>query len=275
MHPLFFLCNVIPEKRLCNGAVSPTFQRRQAIEHNNSQLFHTPHSELPSRLTKQLQIGGSCAGLFAGILLKRQGHNVHILESAISSEREGLAAGVGLAAHVRKFFDDNDRLKDVPFGTFISTLDVTDWNFNVKVKIPTQLRMTTWDAMYYRLRANFDSFQSPYCTNPPPLEASEGAGIFDTGKLVLGVNDTKDGVEVITEDAKTSVLKVYDADIVIAADGCNSSIRRQLVPDLKREERGYVLWRGTVPTKLLSKKCLERVDGRTTLYQMQYSYAIM
>ena len=47
------------------------------------------------------QIGGSSSGLFAGILLKRQGHNIRILESASSSAREGLAAGVGLAAHVK------------------------------------------------------------------------------------------------------------------------------------------------------------------------------
>lgn len=93
--------------------------------------------------------------------------------------------------------------------------------------------------------------------------------------LVLGVNQIKDGIEVLAEDVKTSTSKTYKPDIVIAADGCNSSIRRMLVPGLEREEQGYVLWRGTVPVRDLSQKLLDKIDGRTTLYQMPYSYSIM
>ena len=221
------------------------------------------------------QIGGSCAGLFAAILLRRQGHNIHILESAVSSEREGLAAGIGLGAEVKRFFDENDRLKDVPMGTPSEFLEMKDWNMNVQMRLPISQRMTTWDAMYYRLRANFDAYKSPHCPEPPPLEEGEGDGLFDTGKRVLKIEGISGGVKVHAEDVETGEGKTYEADIVIAADGANSSIRRQLQPNLKRSEPGYVLWRGTVPIKNLSPTLVAKLEAHATLYQMRYSYAIL
>lgn len=200
---------------------------------------------------------------------------MHILESAVSSEREGLAAGIGLAAHVKKFFDENDRLKDVPFGTPNDFMEITDCHMNVKTKIPVYMRMTTWDATYYRLRANFDAYRSPYCAEPPQLEASEGEGVFEAGRRALGVEHSAEGLEILTENVENNNQKTYNADIVIAADGANSSIRRQFQPDLEREEPGYGLWRGTVPRNDLSKKLLDRIEGHTTLYPMQHSYSIM
>lgn len=146
---------------------------------------------------------------------------------------------------------------------------------NVQMKLPISQRMTTWDAMYYRLRANFDAYPSPYCPAPPPLEDGEGEGVFDTGKRVLKVEGTAKGVRVDVEDVATGEGRTYDADIVIAADGANSSIRRQLQPNLKREEPGYVLWRGTVPIRNLSPTLVARLDNHATLYQMKYSYAIL
>lgn len=53
------------------------------------------------------------AGLMAGVLLKRRGHNVRILEQAEYSQRDGMAAGVGLSLNVRRFFDTEDRLEDL------------------------------------------------------------------------------------------------------------------------------------------------------------------
>lgn len=220
-------------------------------------------------------IGGSCAGLMSGILLKRGGHNVRILESAASSEREGLAAGIGLAPGVRKFFDKNDRLKHEPFSHLNQNIDVFGKDLEVIRRIPIGLSMTTWDATYYRLRANFDALKSPYCKKPPPVDPKEGKGIFLTGKHVEDVEEIGGGLRVTAKDFETHELDSYDADVVIAADGANSSMRRMLEPSIQREEPGYVLWRGTIPTKDVPRGFLERIENRCILNPMRYSYSIM
>jgi 2-polyprenyl-6-methoxyphenol hydroxylase-like FAD-dependent oxidoreductase len=61
-------------------------------------------------------VGSSLAGLMAGIMLKRQGHDVHNIEQASSSDREGQAAGLGLAGHMGTFLKQHDRLHHVPLG---------------------------------------------------------------------------------------------------------------------------------------------------------------
>ncbi|KAK3725387.1 hypothetical protein LTR37_000357 [Vermiconidia calcicola] len=220
-------------------------------------------------------IGGSCAALFAAILLKRQGHNIRILESAPSSSREGLAAGIGLAAHVKRFFDEHDRLKDIPFGTPNDTINFLDAEMQVRQKVPVGLIMTTWDATYYRLRANFDGLRSPYCAEPPTIEEGEGEEVFETGKRATVVEEVVDGLSVVVEDVGTNEQLRHEADMVIAADGANSTMRRQLEPQLQRAEPGYVIWRGTVPTADLSQELLDKIEGHTIFYPMQHSYAVI
>ena len=199
-----------------------------------------------------------------------------MLERATSSARSGLAAGIGLAAWVKRFFDDNDRLKEIPFGVLNDFLNVLDKDMNTKQQIPLSYRMTTWDATYYRLRANFDGFESSYCRQPPAMDRSGGQGVYETGRSVLRVEEGDDGLlSVLVEDVTTGEQHKYEADAVVAADGANSTIRKQFHPYIRREEPGYVLWRGTVPTRGLSKEILDKLDGKSTLFPMPYSYTIM
>ena len=213
----------------------------------------------------------------AGILLKRQGYNVHILDSAITSEREGSAAGITLAAGVGEFFDANDRLKEIPFAVLNDHAAILEWDLTLTRKISVPSRLTTWETMYYRLRANFDSYKSSHCPNPPPLDASDGTAVVELKKRALRVEDSNANgkLSVLTEDVKTQSQTTYDADIFIAADGFNSTIRRQLQPDLHRDEPGYLLWRGTVPSKNLSQTLVSKIGGHTNIYKMQNSYAVM
>jgi 2-polyprenyl-6-methoxyphenol hydroxylase-like FAD-dependent oxidoreductase len=214
--------------------------------------------------------------LFAAILLKRQGHNVRVLERVTSSARSGLAAGIGLGGWVKRFFDENDQLKEIPLGVPNDFLNVLDMDLNTKRQMPLNYRMTTWDATYYRLRANFDGFKSSYCPNPPAMDPDGGESYFETGRNVLRVEEgERNLLRVLAEDVETKEQLAYEVDAVIAADGANSTIRWQLQPDLRRQEPGYVLWRGTVPNRELSQEILDKLDGRTTQCPMKHSYTIM
>lgn len=221
-------------------------------------------------------VGGSIGGLVAGILFKRRGHNVHILEQAESSQREGTAAGIGLSLHVRRFFTTEDRLDEL-HGMPNDDMLVVDRQLDVKYKIPVGMRMTTWDTAYYRLRANFDGLKSTYCLQPPCkiTDGSEGEAKFDTGKKVTGVEDVDGRMVVTATDVTADAVERFEGDIVIAADGANSNIRRLLNQDLRREEPGYVIWRGVIPTSELSQEVLEKIESKAILWPGKFNYCIM
>lgn len=121
-----------------------------------------------------------------------------------------------------------------------------------KYKLPIKTNLTTWDSAYYRARANFDGYASSYVPDPPAVDAgsSEGDGVFMTGKKVTKVEDMDGKMTAVVQDAQSGEIEHYQGDIVIAADGANSPIRRQLNPGLELEEPGYVIWRGMCSERL-------------------------
>ena len=106
-------------------------------------------------------------------------------------------------------------------------------------------KMTSWDLLYYLLRANFDGVKSDYCNVPKPFEG-EGKGWYEYGHLVKNVRDAGQQVEVEYEGREGSSEKTT-ADVVIGADGPSSSLRKLFLPEVQRKYAGYVAWRGTVP----------------------------
>lgn len=202
---------------------------------------------------------------------------MRVLEQAQSSEREGLAAGIGLAAYVKKFFEIEDRLGE-PLGVPNDAgFEILDENLQVKRRIMHVMNMTTWDAAYYRARANFDGLKSAYCPNPPPVnpDGNEGQAVYETGKSVTKVDDVDGRMTVFVRDTINGVDEEYTSDLVIAADGANSSIRRQLNPTLKREEPGYVIWRGTIPTKDLSQEVRDKIENKPVIFPGKQTYCVM
>ncbi|KAI9655343.1 MAG: hypothetical protein M1821_005490 [Bathelium mastoideum] len=197
-----------------------------------------------------LIVGGSLAGLMHGIMLKRLGHNVRILEQSNESIRFGQAAGIGLMAQPQIFLDRFDDLRDQPafcpareIGWMDDKLD-----FAQGTKVPW--KMSSWDVLYYRLRANFDGYLSSYASEVPLKLESDGVAVFEVGKKVIKVHEDKVSTDrkVIVNyvDLPTGEEHSTSVDLVIAADGANSTIRQLLSPETKRPYSGYVAWRGTV-----------------------------
>lgn len=238
---------------------------------------HKDESAFTNKPMDVIIVGGSCAGLMAGVLLKRKGHHVRILEVAESAEREGLAAGIGLQRDVKAFFETEDIFKDKPLGVINPGFRVLDEKLDVKYQLAISLNLTSWDSVYYRLRANFDGYTNSYNEKvpAPDPESKDGTATFDTGKKVLKVEDVNGRMAVFAEDVKTGTMEVCKGDLVIAADGTNSTIRRQLMPRLQREEPGYVIWRGTIPTKELSQDVLDKIENKPLICPYNQTYLVM
>ena len=211
-----------------------------------------------------------------GIMAKRLGHNVHILEQYPTSIREGQAAGMSTRLHCQNFLTKDDLIKD--HGHFIaaSKLVVLDVNLNVTEQRDVPFRLTNWKTLYYRLRANFDGLSSEYVATLPESLPTDGSVCYDVGKRAADVSYTEDsGMTVTLEDSINGITKSLHPDLVIAADGANSSIRKLLFPALESPYAGYLTWRGVVPEKDLSEEAINFLHDKAFRYHSAGSYIVV
>lgn len=155
-------------------------------------------------------------------------------------------AGVVAGGDTQAFFIKYDTTRR-PIAVTSKLRQYLDLQGNQIYEEDTVQKMTSWDLLYYLLRANFDGVESDYCKVPEPLE-TDGQGAYEYGYMVKNVKDLREQVEIEYEDRRGKV-DTTTADLVIGADGPNSTIRKILLPDVKRNYAGYVAWRGTVLEK--------------------------
>lgn len=136
-------------------------------------------------------------------------------------------------------------------------------------------QMISWDLVYFVLRANFDGLESEYCS-VPEREEGDGEARYEVGRKVVGVRDLgMEGVEVeceVVKENETGGEKhkgekiAVRGDMVIAADGPSSTIRRFVCPEVERRYAGYVAWRGTVPENEASEALKRTFVDRFTFF---------
>lgn len=99
---------------------------------------------------------------------------------------------------------------------------------------------------------------------------------YRAGKRAVGLTYSKqDGiVHVGFEDVETGERGTISADMVIAAEGVHSTVRKILhVPSEKRYSE-YIGWRGTVLERLLSPEMVECFSNRLKFSLMKKTYCI-
>ena len=185
-------------------------------------------------------VGGSLGGLFAGLALKRLGHNVHILERNPAPILRGQGAGIVAGAETRDYIEKFDKSgRDIKINAaFRHYLDIQG---NVIHREDWPQYMTSWDLMYHILRANFDGVKSEFCQVP---DQEGGKTVYDYDAQVTDMKVENGEVTVFFEQENTK--KSIKGDILVAADGPSSRIRTILHPDVERKYAGYVAWRGTI-----------------------------
>jgi 2-polyprenyl-6-methoxyphenol hydroxylase-like FAD-dependent oxidoreductase len=186
-----------------------------------------------------------------GIMAKRLGHNVHILEQYPTSIREGQAAGMSTGLHGQNFLRKYDRIKDRDHFVSASEPVVLDVNLNVTEQREVPFKLPNWKTLYYRLRANFDGLTSEYVSTPPESLPTDGTMVYNVGKWVTDVSYTKGSAFTVkAEDVESGASTTLRPDLVIAADGANSSVRKLLLPVLESPYVGYLTWQVWLPRKI-------------------------
>ena len=170
-------------------------------------------------MTKRAIIcGGSIGGLFAATALLKAGWHVDIYER---TKVELSGRGAGIVTHDKL----NNALSAVG-------ADLTDLGVQVHDRVafhkdggrvatlPYPQIVTSWDRIHQMLQRL----------------VPEGA--YHLGKHITGYTQTTDDVTALFSDGTART-----ADLLIGADGFRSAIRGQMLPDIKPQYAGYVVWR--------------------------------
>ncbi len=171
------------------------------------------------------------AGLFAGLLLRRQGWRVDIYER---SGEELASRGAGIVTHpeLYRVLAACGLHQDRSLGVEVPGRITLDRDGTILGRHPLVQMTTSWDRLYRLLR---DAF---------PSEA------YHTGTAVEGFEQSGEGVEVTLSDGRRD-----RADLLIGADGFRSGLRARLMPELAPAYAGYVAWRGLVEETALARVC--------------------
>lgn len=208
-----------------------------------------------------------------GIMLKRLGHNVHLLERSTSAERLEGGTGITLGPDAVEFFRKYDLMKQ---HISISTPGMQFLNDQSEVKrfLKAPRELSSWNRLHYNLRANFDGYKSSIYPEPPSPLKGDGEAVFSIGKKATDVQYADQKVTVYYEDLLGGGHHSLPADLVIVADGASSQIRRLLVPDVQREYAGYLAWRGYVDESEVSEETRQILDSKFTTYTCKGGYIL-
>ena len=184
-------------------------------------------------MAKILIVGGSLGGLFMANILLRQGHDITLLEKALGS-LDGRGAGIVTHNALEDALREAGIAVDDSLGVAVSkrvTLGVDGESLG---EIPIPQVLTSWSRLYHLLKENFPSER------------------YLQGKNVKVINQDANGVHVTCEDGSA-----HHAELLIASDGINSTVRAHLAPDIHPKYAGYVAWRGVCDESYLSNYTLE------------------
>jgi 2-polyprenyl-6-methoxyphenol hydroxylase-like FAD-dependent oxidoreductase len=197
-------------------------------------------------------VGGSLAGLMHALVLLSlpKPPIVRILERSPTALLHNQGAGIVAGNETQEFFDKFVRSgRDVAVTSKLRLyLDRSGKVMDGSIE-ERQQRMTSWDLLYHLLRWRVEGLESEYVDGLSADERPKAS--YENGCTVKALEKSGDAVK-LTWTSKDHGEQTSEADLVIAADGASSTIRRLVKSDVKRNYVGYVAWRGTVPENELS-----------------------
>jgi 2-polyprenyl-6-methoxyphenol hydroxylase-like FAD-dependent oxidoreductase len=185
-------------------------------------------------------IGGSIVGLIAGNLFHRMGWDVRIFERT-AGVMEGRGAGITILPGLVEAFRAAGVDENV-YGIELPERIALDRTGRIVAQRPFAQVMTSWRRLYDFLRAAF------------PAER------YHAGVTVERIEQNES-----TATAHFTGGEHADADLLIAADGLRSTIRNQLLPDVKPFYPGYIAWRCLVDETALPASTHALLFGRYTV----------
>ena len=194
-----------------------------------------PRNESPYRV---VVVGGSIAGLCAGIALRGVGYAVEVYERApgpMTSRGAGIVVQPDLIALL-----DAHGAPPLPMTTCATRRYLLpEGGVQSESRMPQHF--TSWDAIHQTLRATFpeDAYHLSVSVIDFADEGNQVAVTFATGEGVA-------------------------ADLLVCADGARSESRHRLLPDVRPQYAGYIAWRGTLEESKAPATLVDAFNDRFT-----------
>ncbi|KAF2158657.1 hypothetical protein M409DRAFT_71515 [Zasmidium cellare ATCC 36951] len=214
-------------------------------------------------------VGGSLGGLMHALTLLSlpSPPKVRILERSPTALLHNQGAGVVAGNETQVFFSEYVKPgKEIAITSGLRHYLDRDGKIIPDSVEHRQQRMTSWDLLYHLLRWRVEGLESSYVEG---LGANEGPkATYNNGCTVKEIENVPGGVKVTWTDRDRGEQTDL-VDLVIAADGASSTIRRLLQPDVERKYAGYVAWRGTVPEDQLSPEAIKVFIEKFTFFHSE------
>lgn len=179
---------------------------------------------------KAVIIGGSMAGLFSAIALRKAGWDVAVHER-VPVALSGRGAGIVTHASLFRALSAMGIAVDDSIGVPTTGRVVFDKSGAVTEQLDMPQILTSWSKIH----------QIASDALPDTL--------VQRGKTFLRYEETDDGIIAQFDDGTTAT-----GDLLIGADGFRSTVREQMLPDTATSYAGYIAWRGMVTEADLSDR---------------------
>jgi 2-polyprenyl-6-methoxyphenol hydroxylase-like FAD-dependent oxidoreductase len=198
---------------------------------------------------KVVVVGGSLGGLFDAIALRSLGYKVDVYEKS-SGLMQDRGAGIVFQPEVAEFLTRYNVAPLEPVVVPVRTRRYLHADGSIAQEGPMPQAMTSWDALYRKLRAAF------------------GEDRYHVGVRLTGFDTTGD-----TVTARFDGGQDVTCGLLVGADGPGSTVRQQLLPDVHSEYAGYVAWRGVVLEHDAPDLAAE-FAGRFTFFQARHTHIL-
>jgi len=198
---------------------------------------------------KVVVAGGSLGGLFNAIALRSLGCEVEVFEKS-SGLMKDRGAGIVFQQEVAEFLARYEVAPLESVVVHVRTRRYLAADGSVAQEGPMPQAMTSWDALYRKLRAAFGEDHYHVGVRLNNFETANGKV---TARFVDGREES--------------------CDLLVGADGPGSTVRQQLLPRVRSEYARYVAWRGVVLEHQAPDLAAE-FAGRFTFFQAPHTHIL-
>ncbi|ESA34107.1 2-polyprenyl-6-methoxyphenol hydroxylase-like oxidoreductase [Leptolyngbya sp. Heron Island J] len=199
---------------------------------------------------KAIVIGGSLAGLFTGILLHSIGWQVDIYERSPHnlSSRGG---GIVLQPEIVAAFHQANVTYEAPLGVVANERLYLKPDGSIAQRMAMRQTLTSWNLLYGIMRRHFPNNH------------------YHSDKTLAKFEQTDDQVTATFTDGTQAT-----ADLLIGADGADSTVRQQLLPSYQPIYAGYIAYRGLVNEPDLPQETAALLTKRFAFQQFPNSHIL-
>src|SRR6516162_9783818 len=189
---------------------------------------------------RALVIGGSLGGLFAGTLLRQIGWEADIFERS-AHDLDSRGGGIVLQPEVVEVFRRAGvDIGAIELGVRSDYRTVLRANGSIQSKHLAPQTQTSWSLIYTTLKAAF------------------GEQNYHQAKTLVRIDQD---LRARTVTAQFEDGTRESGDLLIGADGGNSTVRQQFWPSMRPTYAGYLAWRGLLPEDAMPPVARKTLHG--------------